>query len=610
VRGLSQSWAAAALLVACACTPPSARRAERITPNDNRHPAGALRDSTLTVDLELRRGRWYPEADDGPSVEVLAFAEGGRHPLQIPAPLIRVREGTRVRVRLRNTLTDSTLVVRGLPDSLAVPPGATREVAFTARAPGTYYYWATTSGRSIDERDGDDSQLSGAFIVDPPEGATSDRLFVLGVWSRAADAKEVMTINGRSWPHTERLDVPLGDTVSWRWMNPTASSHPMHLHGFYFRVDSRGDWMRDTVYADSMRQLEVTELMLPGGTMAMRWAPTRPGNWLFHCHFAFHVSREPTLTGPAATDDHTAERAMAGLVLGIRTPPGQRATPARAGAPRDLRLLVQSRPGYFDTATGYGFVLQSGPAEPARDSIEIPGPVLVLERGQPVRITVVNHLSEATAVHWHGIELESYPDGVPGWSGIPPRVMPPIAPGDSFVAEFTPPRSGTFIYHAHAHEVVQLAQGMYGALIVVEPGHRLDAVTDRIVLVAPDGPSRDSVGGWVNGRLEPRPLDLEAGRRYRLRLINIHADNRVLFALGRDSAPGTWRPVAKDGADLPPALSVPRSARLLTGPGETADFELAFPQPDTLALSVSAPFTTKPWTVTIPVRIAAPVLQH
>jgi FtsP/CotA-like multicopper oxidase with cupredoxin domain len=228
----------------------------------------------------------------------------------------------------------------------------------------------------------------------------------------------------------------------------------------------------------------------------------------------------------------------------------------------------------------------------------------VLERGQPVRITVVNHLSEPTAVHWHGIELESYPDGVPGWSGISPRVMPPIAPGDSFVAEFTPPRSGTFIYHAHAHELVQLAQGMYGALIVVEPGHRLGPVAERIILVAPDGPSRDSVGGRVNGQLQPPPLDLEPGRRYRLRLINIHADNRVLFVLGRDSTPVTWRPMAKDGADLPPALSVARSARLLTGPGETADFELAFPKPDTLALSVSAPFTAKPWTVTIPVRIA------
>jgi FtsP/CotA-like multicopper oxidase with cupredoxin domain len=233
----------------------------------------------------------------------------------------------------------------------------------------------------------------------------------------------------------------------------------------------------------------------------------------------------------------------------------------------------------------------------------IPGKPLILTRGEPVAITVRNRTSEPTSVHWHGIELESYPDGVPGWSGVPPRVMPPIAPGDSFVAEFTPPRAGTFIYHAHAHELVQLAQGLYGALIVEEPGHRLDPAVDRIVLVAPDGPSRDSVGGMVNGTLRPAPLDLVAGRRYHLRLINIHADNRVLFTLARDTALVTWRPLAKDGADLPPALTAVRPARLLTGPGETADFELAFPRADSLTLQVSAPFTTKPWTITIPVRV-------
>ena len=62
---------------------------------------------------------------------------------------------------------------------------------------------------------------------------------------------------------------------------------------------------------------------------------------------------------------------------------------------------------------------------------------------------MVNHLCQPTAMHWHGIELDSYYDGVPGWSGTPERRSPMIAPGDSFIARMTPPRSGTFIYHAH-----------------------------------------------------------------------------------------------------------------------------------------------------------------
>ena len=49
----------------------------------------------------------------------------------------------------------------------------------------------------------------------------------------------------------------------------------------------------------------------------------------------------------------------------------------------------------------------------------VPGPVLVLTRGEPVEITLVNRMTEPTAIHWHGIELESYDDGVPGWGGSP-----------------------------------------------------------------------------------------------------------------------------------------------------------------------------------------------
>jgi FtsP/CotA-like multicopper oxidase with cupredoxin domain len=46
------------------------------------------------------------------------------------------------------------------------------------------------------------------------------------------------------------------------------------------------------------------------------------------------------------------------------------------------------------------------------------GPLIILTRGEPVEIEVVNRLKERTAIHGHGIELESYYDGVPGWSGV------------------------------------------------------------------------------------------------------------------------------------------------------------------------------------------------
>jgi len=182
---------------------------------------------------------------------------------------------------------------------------------------------------------------------------------------------------------------------------------------------------------------------------------------------------------------------MSGLVLGIYVEPG--AARARSAAakrpPRDIRLLVQSSPHRYGPLAGFGYVVQRGGVAPALDSIEVPGPVLVLRRGEPVRITVVNHLAEATAVHWHGIELESFPDGVPGWSGTPGRIMPPIQPGASFAAEFVPPRAGTYIYHTHANEQLQLGSGLYGPLLVVDSARRYDPETEKLIVVGGAGPA-------------------------------------------------------------------------------------------------------------------------
>ena len=91
----------------------------------------------------------------------------------------------------------------------------------------------------------------------------------------------------------------------------------------------------------------------------------------------------------------------------------------------------------------------------------IPGPMLELEQGRPAAITVRNRLAEPASVHWHGMELPSYFDGVAGWSGAGAMRAPLIAPGDSFTARFTPPRAGTFIYHSHVAEARHLASGMY-----------------------------------------------------------------------------------------------------------------------------------------------------
>ena len=89
-----------------------------------------------------------------------------------------------------------------------------------------------------------------------------------------------------------------------------------------------------------------------------------------------------------------------------------------------------------------------------------PGPTIECVEGDKVRIFVTNKLPEHTTIHWHGILLPNGMDGVGGLN------QPQIPPGKTFVYEFEMKHSGTFMYHPHADEMVQMAMGMMGSLIV------------------------------------------------------------------------------------------------------------------------------------------------
>jgi FtsP/CotA-like multicopper oxidase with cupredoxin domain len=123
---------------------------------------------------------------------------------------------------------------------------------------------------------------------------------------------------------------------------------------------------------------------------------------------------------------------MGGLVMGIEVR-GRDVAISQAGEAgrRQLRLVAQQDSGGSDAEPSYGYVLHEGGSATPNASPLLPGPTIVLERGKPVSITVVNRLREPTAVHWHGIELESYFDGVADFSGRGARIAKAIAPGDS-----------------------------------------------------------------------------------------------------------------------------------------------------------------------------------
>lgn len=581
-----------------------------------RVPAGTRIGDTLRASFAIQEVRWRPEGAAGAKLTAYAFVESGKPP-RVPGPLLRAPSGTVVRVTLRNTLPVS-LMVYGLQDhaagkgidSLALAPGATRVATFTATAAGTYYYWARvrpavqhpTAPVPDDWPSGEKQEgpLVGALIVDP-RGVTpprGERILLITRWLDGDDPRLKgdptfkMMVNGASWPSTERLRYTVGDTVRWRVINATASQHPMHLHGFYYDVTGRGDGELDTLYAPGQERRVVTEMMPLNATMSLTWVPERAGNWLFHCHLVRHMApvqqiepRKPKAGSHASA--HHAEDNMAGLVMGIHVSPRAgplamrdlaRANGRDAGLParRQMRLVATQRAGVFGTSPAQSFVLQEGSVVPAPDSVPLLASTLVLRRGEPTAITVVNRLTSPLAVHWHGMELESWFDGVGGWSGAGSRVRPPIAPGDSFAARMTPPRAGTFIYHTHDEAGSELSTGLYGALIVEDPAAPRDTTRDHVIVLGQLG-KPGAHRPALNGRTTPEPLTLAPGT-HRLRLVSIPVDEQFRITFVRDTSELTWTMRAVDGAELPASQQRTVRASRTVSAGQTFDVDVTIPE--------------------------------
>ena len=596
------SLLAALLLLWSWGTLPSPDALLTVNGNENHRPAGHVAGHELTLRLVAAESRWSPEDGQGAFVTIAAFAEEGQEPSN-PGPLIRVPEGTTIHAVVRNALA-KPLVIHGLDtrpgdakDTLVVPPGETREIRFQAGDVGTYLYWATISGAgSLKEREGYDSQLNGAFVVDPPGTTPADRVMVLSVWIDSLDIGgkreeyESPVINGRSFPHTAPQNLTVGDSVHWRVINASDREHPMHLHGFFFRVIARGDVERDTVIAPVRRWLAVTDHVPPGGTVRMAWSPDRPGNWIFHCHIVYHILWDMTHLPRGAADTVPPDgMPMAGMIIPLHIRPNPDAPLAAAPADtQHIRLLIQRRDSVWDSLPGLGYVVQQGTRIPAPDSVDIPGSPLVLTRGRYARIEVVNHLKEATVVHWHGMEIGSYYDGVPAVSGWARHIAPPIAAGDSFLVEITPPRAGTFIYHTHLDDLWQLAHGLYGPLIVLKPGEHYDPATDHVVFFSFLVPETLQ-NVLVNGRREPAPLVFQAGVPQRLRFISMPTAGYARYRLlDEDSTLVQWQPLAKDGADLPAGREA-EPAVVSIDVGETYDVSYTPTRPGRMRLEMWAP---------------------
>lgn len=179
-----------------------------------------------------------------------------------------------------------------------------------------------------------------------------------------------------------------------------------------------------------------------------------------------------------------------GLVLaGAATVSGRTAfaavpeAPTMTEASTQAPLVPTSGPDYQPVATLNGWTLPSRMngdwkefhlvAEPVERELapgmkaylwgyngQSPGPTIEAVEGDKVRIYVTNKLPENTTIHWHGQRL---PNGMDGVGGL---TQPHIPPGKTFVYEFQLRRSGTYMYHPHSDEMVQMAMGMMGFFVV------------------------------------------------------------------------------------------------------------------------------------------------
>jgi manganese oxidase len=189
-----------------------------------------------------------------------------------------------------------------------------------------------------------------------------------------------------------------------------------------------------------------------------------------------------------------------------------------------------------------------------------PGPTIECVEGDKVRIFVTNKLPEHTTIHWHGILLPSGMDGVGGLS------QPQIPVGKTYVYEFEMKKSGTFMYHPHADEMVQMAMGMMGFLVVhprdpsqhrvdrdfvflinayaIEPGSKTPKVSEMLNF---------DLWSW-NSRVFPGidHIVVRKGDRVRIRMGNLTMTNHPIHLHGYD-----FEVTGTDGGWVPPSARWP-----------------------------------------------------
>jgi manganese oxidase len=248
-----------------------------------------IQNGVKVYELTCTKVQW--EVEVGKRVE--AWTYNG----VVPGPQIRVKEGDRVRVVVKNELDESTSVhfhgVEVPNDQDGVPfitqppikPGGTYSYEFTAPNSGSHMYH---SHHNAAKQVG--MGLLGAFIIEPKqkraiENVDVDYVMILN------DGYHGYTLNGKGFPATEPVVAKLGQKVRIRFMNEGMMIHPMHLHGMHMTVIDKDGWPQPAPWrCDTLN-------IAPGERWDVIVNCTNPGVWAFHCHILPHAESQHGMFG-------------------------------------------------------------------------------------------------------------------------------------------------------------------------------------------------------------------------------------------------------------------------------------------------------------------------
>jgi FtsP/CotA-like multicopper oxidase with cupredoxin domain len=239
-----------------------------------------LVDGFKTFELTASVVQW--EVTPGEFVE--AFAYNG----MVPGPLLRVTEGDKIKIALKNELTEPTVLhihgpyltnsMDGVPDVTQplIQPGESFTYELEVHPAGTFVYH-THHNSVIQESKG----LYGVLQVDPKDfQPTYDKEYFQVV----SELSGFYVINGKVFPSTEPLEAKVGDRIRIRLINLGQMAHPMHSHGFATRIVAT-----DGHPVEGTPLLKDTVNISPGERYDLEFTADRAGAWVYHCHILSHV---------------------------------------------------------------------------------------------------------------------------------------------------------------------------------------------------------------------------------------------------------------------------------------------------------------------------------